>query len=56
MRSFAEYVAQEIGHQFPTGVQIKNISAPADRYSMYKVGPVLSVSVSYYTMIQKKCF
>ncbi|CAH1112143.1 unnamed protein product [Psylliodes chrysocephalus] len=44
MRSFAEYVAQEIGHQFPTGVQMKNISAPADRYSMYKVGPVLSVS------------
>ncbi|CAH1184456.1 unnamed protein product [Phyllotreta striolata] len=44
MRGFAEYIKQLIGERFPVGVELSNISAPANRYSMYKVGPVLCVS------------
>lgn len=44
MESFAEYIMSEIGHRLPTGTQLMDISQYSYRYSMYKVGPVLSIS------------
>ncbi|XP_056640793.1 uridine phosphorylase 1 isoform X2 [Diorhabda carinulata] len=44
MESFAEYIMKEIGHKLPTGTQLMDISQYSYRYSMYKVGPVLSIS------------
>ena len=45
MGSFAELVAKEIGHHDIEKHQL-DISR-TDRYSFYKIGPVLSVNVSY---------
>ena len=47
MRSFIEYIAGELGLEDPKS-EYPNICAGTDRYAMYKVGPVLSVSVSTY--------
>ncbi|XP_037130453.1 uridine phosphorylase 1 [Syngnathus acus] len=43
MKEFIEYVAAELGMQDPKS-DYPNICAGTDRYAMYKVGPVLSVS------------
>lgn len=45
MSTFIKYVAAELGLDHP-GKEYPNICAGTDRYAMYKVGPVLSVSVS----------
>lgn len=45
MKEFIEYIAAELGIQDPKS-NYPNICAGTDRYVMYKVGPVLSVSVS----------
>lgn len=45
MKSFIAYIAEELGLASPGG-DYPNICAGTDRYAMYKVGPVLSVSVS----------
>lgn len=37
MKSFAEYIMKEIGHELPTGCQLVDIAASANRYVMYKV-------------------
>ena len=39
MASFAELVAKEIGH-----LTVENMTK-TDRYSLYKIGPVISVNV-----------
>ncbi len=58
MKSFIEYIAKELGLSEPNA-EYPNICAGTDRYAMYKIGPVLSVSVSelklihMYTSIQK---
>lgn len=44
MKSFTEYIAAELGMEDPAS-DYPNICAGTDRYAMYKVGPVLSVSV-----------
>lgn len=44
MQTFAHYIMKEIGYKLPTGTQLMDISQYSYRYSMYKVGPVLSVS------------
>ena len=44
MGSFAELVAKEIGHHNVEKHQL-DISK-TDRFSLYKIGPVISVSVS----------
>lgn len=44
MKSFIEYIAAELGMEDPKS-EYPNICAGTDRYAMYKVGPVLSVSV-----------
>ncbi|KAF3839823.1 hypothetical protein F7725_018540 [Dissostichus mawsoni] len=43
MKSFTEYIAAEIRMEDPES-EYPNICAGTDRYAMYKVGPVLSVS------------
>lgn len=45
MKAFIAYIAEELGLGSP-GCDYPNICAGTDRYAMYKVGPVLSVSVS----------
>lgn len=44
MKSFTEYIAAELGMEDPAS-EYPNICAGTDRYAMYKVGPVLFVSV-----------
>ncbi|XP_076826931.1 uridine phosphorylase 1 [Brachyhypopomus gauderio] len=43
MKSFTEYIAGELGLAVPNA-EYPNICEGTDRYAMYKVGPVLSVS------------
>nr|XP_057941503.1 uridine phosphorylase 1 isoform X1 [Doryrhamphus excisus]XP_057941504.1 uridine phosphorylase 1 isoform X1 [Doryrhamphus excisus]XP_057941505.1 uridine phosphorylase 1 isoform X1 [Doryrhamphus excisus] len=43
MKEFIEYIAVELGMEDPQS-KYPNICAGTDRYAMYKVGPVLSVS------------
>lgn len=45
MKAFIKYVAVELGFA-PAGADYPNICEGTDRYAMFKVGPVLSVSVS----------
>ncbi|KAK0089945.1 hypothetical protein PV325_004422 [Microctonus aethiopoides] len=44
MENFAYFIMKEIGHKLPTGTTLMDISQYSYRYSMYKVGPVLSIS------------
>ncbi|XP_066599918.1 uridine phosphorylase 1-like [Prorops nasuta] len=44
MEIFAHYIMDELDYKLPTGTTLLDISQPAYRYAMYKVGPVLSVS------------
>lgn len=44
MEQFAYYIMEEIGHKLPAGTMLQDISQYSYRYSMYKVGPVLSIS------------
>lgn len=50
MEQFANYIMKEIGHKIPAGTTLLDISQYSYRYCMYKVGPVLSISVSIYWM------
>lgn len=45
MKGFIAYIAEELGLG-SVGADYPNICEGTDRYAMYKVGPVLSVSVS----------
>lgn len=45
MKSFIEFIAAELAIEDAKS-EYPNICAGTDRYAMYKVGPVLSVSVS----------
>lgn len=51
MEQFAHYIMKEIGHKLPAGTTLLDISQYSYRYSMYKVGPVLSISVSTLTLL-----
>jgi len=44
MESFAHFVKEELKLVVPTGCTLTNIAAGTDRYSMFKIGPVLSIS------------
>ena len=46
MESFAKYVSTELKDKLPTNAQFTEFKEFSYRYSMYKVGPVLAVSVS----------
>ncbi|KOB70105.1 Uridine phosphorylase, partial [Operophtera brumata] len=45
MREFAEYMIDALGLQ-SNGVKLVNLTKHSQRYAMYKVGPVLSVSLT----------
>lgn len=45
MKAFAQFMHKELGLE-GDGKDTKDICAGTDRYCMYKVGPVLSISVS----------
>ncbi|CAG5130568.1 unnamed protein product [Candidula unifasciata] len=44
MRAFAEYLVPELKIKIPAGQTLCNIAHGSDRYVLYKVGPVISVS------------
>lgn len=52
MKSFIEYIAAELSMEDPKA-EYPNICAGTDRYAMYKIGPVLSVSVSRAQLINR---
>lgn len=54
MASFAELVAREIGH--PTLERKELEMSRSDRYSLYKIGPVISVNVRMCVRCVLFCF
>lgn len=54
MEQFANFIMEEIGYKLPAGTTLLDISQYSYRYSMYKVGPVLSISVSFVPKAKKK--
>ena len=51
MEQFAKYIMNEIGYKLPAGTTLHDISQYSYRYSMYKIGPVLSISVNISNLI-----
>lgn len=56
MLKFAEFMVKELNVKIPAGMGLKDISHGSDRYVLYKVGPVLSVSVSVTHLSPYWCF
>lgn len=46
MKEFAYYMIEMLNLKPPTGMRLSDIAQQGQRYNMYKVGPILSVSVS----------
>ena len=46
MEKFAYYILRELGLKICPGTMLQDLSAKSHRYAMFKVGPVMSVSVS----------
>lgn len=46
MEKFAHHIKDQLQIELPTGCNLIDITEKTNRYSIYKVGPVLSVSVS----------
>lgn len=44
MEKLAKFLMTEIKHKLPVGTQLTDLSASAERYSMYKAGPILCVN------------
>jgi uridine phosphorylase len=44
MEEFAHFIKDEIGYKLPAGMQLVDITAASHRFSLYKVGPVISVN------------
>lgn len=44
MEAFARYIKTELGIELPSGADLYDIAGRGQRYAMFKVGPVLSVS------------
>ena len=49
IQKFAHYIKDLLKIDLPTGCDLVDIAEKTNRYSIYKVGPVLSVSVSSVT-------
>lgn len=45
MYNFANYIKEELGIKLPYGSKLVDLTEKSNRYSMYKVGPVLSINV-----------
>lgn len=56
MEQFAYYIMEQIGHKLPAGTTLQDISQYSYRYCMYKVGPVLSISVRQRERISLNCY
>lgn len=57
MHEFAKMVARELGLDGGEGdAPLVDLTAASNRYSMYKVGPVLSISVGNLTLIGENIF
>jgi uridine phosphorylase len=48
MQSFAQYIGKELGVETP----LEDITRASHRYSMFKIGPVLSVTVNNFLFYQ----
>ena len=46
MMKFAHYMKNLLKIEVPTGTDLIDITEKSNRYSIYKIGPILSVSVS----------
>ena len=46
MGGFAEFIAREIGHPHVKREELSISKPGSDRFAFYKIGPVLSISVS----------
>ncbi|XP_039948547.1 uridine phosphorylase 1-like [Bactrocera tryoni] len=44
MENLAKYLLNEIKHKLPVGTQLSDLTGAADRYSMYKAGPIICVN------------
>ncbi|KAI1290152.1 Uridine phosphorylase 1 [Halotydeus destructor] len=44
MEDFAYYVGRQLAIKLPTGVNLQDITQNGHRYSMFKIGPILSVT------------
>lgn len=44
MKEFAHFIKKEINYKLPSGVDLRDISEYSNRFCMFKIGPVLSVS------------
>ena len=51
MKKFAFFMADQLKYKIPAGQTLEDIARGSDRYVVYKVGPVLSVSVSELVII-----
>lgn len=45
MQKFANYMKTQLNIDLPTGCDLIDLAEKTNRYSIYKIGPVLSVSV-----------
>ncbi|WAR04266.1 UPP2-like protein [Mya arenaria] len=48
MEKFAQFMVGQLNEKIPAGMTLSDISHGSDRYVLYKVGPVLSVSMLYH--------
>ena len=55
MQNLAHFLTEALDYKVPTGMNLVNIARGKGRYAMYKVGPVLTVSVSIITVEQLYC-
>ena len=54
MLAVAKYFAEVLKEHIPKDHEIKNLTGTSDRYVIYKVGPVISASVSIAHFINNK--
>ena len=51
MGGFAEFIAKELGHPHVKREELSISKEGMDRFAFYKIGPVLSVSVSSFFLV-----
>ena len=51
MGGFAEFLAKELGHPDEKKEELSISKEGMDRFAIYKIGPVLSVSVSGFSLV-----
>ena len=51
MGGFAEFIAKELGHPHVQREELSISKEGMDRFAFYKIGPVLSISVSSFFLV-----